>query len=118
MVQSHLSALFVLTLCKNEAQVNVRVQGHSRNYVTFDILRRILEDYFGYDIRFVMNVTDVDDKIILRARRNYLLKRYEQSTSDANKVIIYFFSMSICCKWTLLLRCLLVENSMQGCTFP
>eukprot|EP00884_Botryococcus_braunii_P007216 jgi/Botrbrau1/16496/Bobra.0142s0090.1 len=60
--------------------------GHSRNYVTFDILRRILEDYFGYDIRFVMNVTDVDDKIILRARRNYLLKRYEQSATDSIKV--------------------------------
>jgi cysteinyl-tRNA synthetase len=50
--------------------------GHARNYVTFDILRRVLEDYFGYNILFVMNVTDVDDKIILRARRTYLLKQY------------------------------------------
>lgn len=62
-------------------------QGHSRNYVTFDILRRILEDYFNYDIHFVMNVTDVDDKIIIRARRGFLLKRYEQSAKDATKVI-------------------------------
>jgi cysteinyl-tRNA synthetase len=44
--------------------------GHARNYVTFDIVRRVLEDYFGYSCLFVMNVTDVDDKIILRARRN------------------------------------------------
>lgn len=40
--------------------------GHARNYVTFDIVRRVLEDYFGYQCTFVMNVTDVDDKIILR----------------------------------------------------
>jgi cysteinyl-tRNA synthetase len=50
--------------------------GHARNYVTFDILRRVMEDYFGYNILFVMNVTDVDDKIILRARRNYLLQQF------------------------------------------
>lgn len=26
--------------------------GHARNYVTFDIIRRILTDYFNYDVRF------------------------------------------------------------------
>ena len=36
---------------------------HSRNYVTQDILRRIMSDYFGYDIHFVMNITDIDDKV-------------------------------------------------------
>lgn len=36
---------------------------HIRNYVTQDILRRILTDYFGYDVHFVMNVTDIDDKV-------------------------------------------------------
>eukprot|EP00798_Chlamydomonas_sp_ICE-L_P032698 gene32698-biopygen10730 len=50
--------------------------GHARNYVTFDIIRRVLEDYFGYNILYVMNVTDVDDKIILR--RNYLLAKYKE----------------------------------------
>jgi hypothetical protein len=34
----------------------------SRNYLTQDIVRRILRDYFGYDVNFVMNVTDIDDK--------------------------------------------------------
>ncbi len=34
-----------------------------RNYVTQDILRRILSDYFGYDVHFVMNITDIDDKV-------------------------------------------------------
>eukprot|EP00798_Chlamydomonas_sp_ICE-L_P018385 gene18385-biopygen27313 len=57
---------------------DVSHMGHARNYVTFDIIRRVLEDYFGYNILYVMNVTDVDDKIILRARRNYLLAKYKE----------------------------------------
>lgn len=28
-----------------------------------DIMRRILRDYFGYEVQFVMNITDVDDKV-------------------------------------------------------
>ncbi|KAI3321880.1 tRNA synthetases class I (C) catalytic domain-containing protein [Xylariaceae sp. AK1471] len=48
--------------------------GHARNYVSTDIIRRILLHYFGFDVRFVMNFTDVDDKIILRARRQRLLE--------------------------------------------
>ena len=60
--------------------------GHARNYVTFDVIRRILEDYFGYNILYVMNVTDVDDKIILRARRNHLLQQYKQSAHDPAEV--------------------------------
>ena len=37
--------------------------GHARNYVTTDILRRILRDYFEFEVKFVQNVTDVDDKV-------------------------------------------------------
>jgi len=33
------------------------------NYLTQDIVRRILQDYFGYDVNFVMNITDIDDKV-------------------------------------------------------
>jgi len=51
--------------------------GHARSYITFDILRRIMMNYFGYDVLMVMNITDVDDKIIYRSRTNYLLKKYE-----------------------------------------
>ena len=39
--------------------------GHARNYVSTDILRRILRDYFKFDVDFVMNITDVDDKVCL-----------------------------------------------------
>lgn len=41
--------------------------GHAMSALVFDIIRRYLE-YRGYEVRHVMNFTDVDDKIILRAR--------------------------------------------------
>mmetsp|Transcript_31478 Transcript_31478/g.76240 ORF Transcript_31478/g.76240 Transcript_31478/m.76240 type:complete len:1292 (+) Transcript_31478:79-3954(+) len=50
--------------------------GHARAYLTFDILRRILEDYFNFDVLYQVNITDVDDKIILRARQNKLVADY------------------------------------------
>ncbi|OQR67975.1 cysteine--tRNA ligase [Tropilaelaps mercedesae] len=50
--------------------------GHARSYISFDILRRVLQDYFGYDVFFVMNITDIDDKIIKRARQNHLFEKY------------------------------------------
>ena len=37
--------------------------GHARTYLTSDIIRRIMGDYFGFDVRYVMNITDVDDKV-------------------------------------------------------
>ncbi|KAF8813902.1 hypothetical protein BYT27DRAFT_7180683 [Phlegmacium glaucopus] len=55
--------------------------GHARNYVTQDILRRILTDYFGYDVHFVMNVTDIDDKIIERARQDHLFDTFRSQTN-------------------------------------
>jgi len=36
--------------------------GHARNYVSLDIARRVLEDYFQYNCLFVMNVTDMTTK--------------------------------------------------------
>ncbi|UKZ71232.1 uncharacterized protein TrAtP1_012194 [Trichoderma atroviride] len=52
--------------------------GHAKNYVSTDIIRRIMKDYFGFRVKFVMNTTDVDDKIILRGRRKHLLARFKQ----------------------------------------
>ena len=40
--------------------------GNARTFLTFDVVRRYLA-YRGYDVTFVQNVTDVDDKIINRA---------------------------------------------------
>ncbi len=41
--------------------------GNARPFVVFDTLRRYFK-YRGYDVKFVQNFTDVDDKIINRAR--------------------------------------------------
>ena len=41
--------------------------GHARTYLTFDIIRRILINYFHYDVNLCMNITDIDDKIIKRS---------------------------------------------------
>jgi cysteinyl-tRNA synthetase len=40
--------------------------GHARCYVTWDVLYRFLK-FLGYDVKYVRNVTDVDDKILNRA---------------------------------------------------
>ncbi|EMD33708.1 hypothetical protein CERSUDRAFT_87037 [Gelatoporia subvermispora B] len=62
--------------------------GHARNYVTQDVLRRIMTDYFGYDVHFVMNITDIDDKIILRARQTHLVEKFRsESTSLSQKLL-------------------------------
>ncbi|KAI0088164.1 tRNA synthetases class I (C) catalytic domain-containing protein [Irpex rosettiformis] len=62
--------------------------GHARNYVTQDILRRILSDYFGYDVHFVMNITDIDDKIILRARQTHLVEQFKTSQTALTPELI------------------------------
>lgn len=60
--------------------------GHARNYVTIDINRRILQDYFGYNVEFVQNVTDIDDKIIVRARQNYLFSQFSEEVRKTGKI--------------------------------
>ncbi|KAM7086907.1 cysteine--tRNA ligase, cytoplasmic isoform 1-T1 [Molossus nigricans] len=50
--------------------------GHARSYISFDILRRVLRDYFKFDVFYCMNITDIDDKIIRRARQSYLFEQY------------------------------------------
>jgi len=42
--------------------------GHAMSALVFDVIRRYLE-YRGYQVRHVMNYTDVDDKIINRANQ-------------------------------------------------
>jgi cysteinyl-tRNA synthetase len=42
--------------------------GHAMSALVFDIVRRYLT-YLGYDVNYVMNFTDVDDKIIARANQ-------------------------------------------------
>ena len=56
--------------------------GHGRFTLVYDILRRYLR-YRGFEVRFVSNITDVDDKIIARAgelqiKPEDLAKNYEE----------------------------------------
>ena len=44
------------------SQYSYPVLAIARNYVIFDVIRRILSDHFHYDLFCVMNITDVDDK--------------------------------------------------------
>ncbi|CAL7945177.1 unnamed protein product [Xylocopa violacea] len=61
--------------------------GHARSYISFDILRRVLSDYFGYDVLYVMNITDIDDKIIKRARQNYLYEKYIEKNHTLDEIL-------------------------------
>ena len=42
--------------------------GHAMSYIIFDVIRRYLQ-FRGYRIKYVQNITDIDDKIIDRANQ-------------------------------------------------
>jgi cysteinyl-tRNA synthetase len=42
--------------------------GHARSALTFDLIRRYLE-FAGYQVKYVRNFTDIDDKILNRAKQ-------------------------------------------------
>jgi len=44
--------------------------GHARAYMSFDTVRKVMRDYFGYDLHYCMNITDIDDKIIKKANES------------------------------------------------
>ena len=41
--------------------------GHARSYIVWDVVRRYLQ-WCGYQVRYIQNFTDIDDKILNRAR--------------------------------------------------
>lgn len=59
--------------------------GNARPIIMFDVLRRYFE-YRGYDVTFVQNFTDVDDKIIKRANEEGI-----SSEDVAKKYIAEYF---------------------------
>jgi cysteinyl-tRNA synthetase len=61
--------------------------GHGRMALVWDVLRRYLE-WTGLDVRFVSNITDIDDKIIQRANEEGrsstdVAEQYEAAWYDA-----------------------------------
>lgn len=59
--------------------------GNARPFIIFDTLRRYLE-YRGYDVTYVQNFTDVDDKIIKRGHEEHI-----SPEEVANKYIEEYF---------------------------
>ena len=59
--------------------------GNARPFVIFDVFRRYL-CYRGYQVRFVMNLTDIDDKIINRANEQGI-----SAQEVASKYSVAFF---------------------------
>lgn len=57
--------------------------GSTRTYLSQDIIIRILREYFGYNVIFVMNITDIDDKIIKRYI-SYFLYNYTHRSNERN----------------------------------
>jgi cysteinyl-tRNA synthetase len=57
--------------------------GHGRFSLVFDVLRRYLE-WTGLEVRYVSNITDIDDKIIARAREEGLS---EAEVARANEAV-------------------------------
>ncbi|MCX7117401.1 MAG: cysteine--tRNA ligase [Legionellales bacterium] len=45
--------------------------GHARSMVCFDVIVRYLR-YLGFEVTYVRNITDIDDKIIARAEERHL----------------------------------------------
>ncbi len=65
--------------------------GHIRSGVNFDILRRWLAAS-GYDVTFIRNVTDIDDKILHKATHESIpwwavAMKYERAFTDAYKAL-------------------------------
>lgn len=82
--------------CCGPTVYNHAHMGHARNYVCSDICRRILQNYFGYNVNFVQNVTDIDDKIIVAARQQYLFeekiaKVYTEKTPELLESVKTYF---------------------------
>lgn len=66
--------------------------GHAMSSIVFDVMRRYLE-YKGYEVKHVMNYTDVDDKVIRRANElnvdalglaEKYIKEYDEHLVDLN----------------------------------
>ena len=73
--------------------------GHAMSSIVFDVIRRYLE-YKGYDVQHVMNYTDVDDKVIMRALdlgvdpldlAEQYIDEYDQHLKELNVLPAYVF---------------------------
>jgi len=78
--------------------------GHARVYITFDYIRRYLRT-LGYQVTLVQNFTDVDDKIIVKAR--LLQKEQGGDLHDQIKAVTAHYTQ----RYFELMDALLVERA-------
>jgi len=72
--------------------------GHARSAFIFDFIRRYLK-YRGYNVKFVKNITDVDDKIINKAREETAdtgSALYGLDLNDAVREVAARYTKSFC----------------------
>ncbi len=68
--------------------------GHGRTYIAFDTIKRYLE-HIGYAVFYLQNITDVDDKIINRAKETglspiHIARKYEKRyIEDMHKLNVF-----------------------------
>lgn len=60
--------------------------GHGRTYISFDMIKKYLE-FIGYSVFYIENITDIDDKIINRAKEREidpedLARNYEEKFKE------------------------------------
>ncbi len=60
--------------------------GHAMSYIFFDVIRRYIK-FAGYNLKYVQNVTDIEDKIINRANQRGI-----STTELAEKYTASFFA--------------------------
>ena len=65
--------------------------GHARTYVFFDVVAKYLR-YRGYKVTYLMNITDIEDRIIDRAQRDgksvkELVRIFEKSFLEDTKAL-------------------------------
>lgn len=68
--------------------------GHARVLVAFDVITRYLR-HRGYDVNYVRNITDIDDKILRRADENG--ERYNELTDRMIRRCTKMKPVLVCC---------------------
>ena len=64
-----------MSLTKNSSKHNT--------FVFFDMLKKYL-NFLNYDVEHVMNVTDIDDKIIQKCLEPCLFEQFEKNSTNIN----------------------------------
>ena len=70
--------------------------GHGRSAVSFDVIRRYLL-WKGFDVSFVMNFTDIDDKMIHRAEEEGHRGEGHREVAEGHQHGAYHYGLALAC---------------------